>query len=168
MSFFELEIDQFNSRTKINSCRIKTHSSPVSSSSCPQFIAVSSLEANLDVDDNNTAAIVYDLTSFERPDHKACLLKWTYRSGDYEVTPMYNLGTESLGVIGSYTIDSENRLRASYDLNSNMGSIQWTNASGAGIGGGDLRITASANLADADSAKQMPTLLVEKTWSMDV
>lgn len=51
-------------------------------------------------------------------------------------------------------------------MNDNMGSLQWVNSSGAG-GGGDLRITARANLADANSAKQMPTMLVEKTWSMD-
>lgn len=127
----------------------------------------SSLEASVDVDDSNTAALVYDLTNFDKPNHKSCTLKWTYRSGDIQVTPAYNLGTESLSVEGRYTVDSENNLKATYDMNSNMGTLEWVNSSGAG-GGGDLRITARANLADADSAKQMPTLLVEKTWDMDV
>ncbi len=127
----------------------------------------SSMETAVDVDDNNTAGLVYDLSNFDKPNHKSCTLKWTYRSGDYEVTPSYNLGTESLAVRGKYTIDAENALSVKYCMNSNNAEATWTNSSGAG-GGGDLRVTARANLADADSAKQMPTLLLEKTWGMDV
>ena len=106
-------------------------------------------------------------SNFDKPNHKSCTLKWTYRSGDIQVTPAYNLGTESLSVEGKYTVDAENNLRATYCMNSNMGSLEWVNSSGAG-GGGDLRVTARANLADADSAKQMPTLLIEKNFDLDV
>jgi len=126
----------------------------------------SSLEAKVGVDDNNTAGLVYDLSNFDKPNHKACTLKWTYRSGDMELTPAYNLGTESLSVDASYNIDDENRLKVGYCMNTNMGSLEWVNSAGTG-GGGDLRITARANLADSNTAKQMPTMLIEKTWSMD-
>jgi len=83
-----------------------------------------------------------------------------------ELTPAYNLGTESLSVDASYNIDDENRLKVGYCMNTNMGSLEWVNSAGTG-GGGDLRITARANLADSNTAKQMPTMLIEKTWSMD-
>lgn len=126
----------------------------------------SSLEAKLALDDNNTAGLIYNLSGYEKPDHKAVTLKYTYCQGDLEVSPMYNLGTETLSISGIYTVDAENKLEAQYDMNSNMGTLLWTNSSGTG-GGGDLKITARANLADANSAKQMPTLLIEKTWSVD-
>jgi hypothetical protein len=118
------------------------------------------------VDDSNTATVVYDLSNFDKPTHKACTLKWTHRNGDLSVTPAFNLGSESLSLDASYAVDAENSVRARYDMNSNMGELRWTNSSGAG-GGGDLCVTARANLADSASAKQMPTMLVEKTWSVE-
>lgn len=127
----------------------------------------SSLEATFALDDNNTAGLVYDLSGFDKPNHKAVTLKYTYRQGDLEVTPMYNMGTETASLTGTYTIDAENKLEVGYDMNSNMGSLCWTNSSGTG-GGGDIRVTARANLADSNAAKQMPTMLIEKTWSVDV
>lgn len=83
-----------------------------------------------------------------------------------EVSPAYNLGTESLSVTGTYNVDADNRLKVGYCMNSNVGSLEWTNSSGAG-GGGDLRITARSDLSSADSAKSMPTVMVEKCWSID-
>lgn len=126
----------------------------------------SSLEAKVSVDDNNTAGVVYDLSNFDKPNHRNMTLKWTHVRDDLEITPSYNLGTESLGLAAAYRVDDENRLKATYCMNSNVGTLEWTNSAGTG-GGGDLRITASANLADADSAKQVPTLKIEKTWNID-
>ena len=122
-----------------------------------------SIEAGIDVDDNNRAGVIYDLTNYDAPNYKSATVKWTYRSGDMEITPSYNLGSESLALAGSYVVDSENRLKATYDVNSQAASLQWVNSSGAG-GGGDLRVTARANLNDA---KQVPSMLIEKTWSVD-
>eukprot|EP00890_Picochlorum_soloecismus_P004763 jgi/Picsp_1/5288/NSC_02650-R1_oep24_pea ame: full=outer envelope pore protein chloroplastic ame: full=chloroplastic outer envelope pore protein of 24 kda len=126
----------------------------------------SSIEAKVGVDDNNTASLTYDLSNFDRPNHRSCSVKWTYTSGDFEVSPAYNLGTESLSLSGVYQVDDDNKLKVSYDMNTNLGSLEWTNSAGAG-GGGDLKVTAKANLSDSDSAKQMPTMLIEKTWSID-
>jgi len=126
----------------------------------------SSLEAKVSVDDNNSASLTYDLSNYDRPNHRACAVKWTYTSGDFEVSPAYNLGTESLSLAGTYQLDDDNKLKVAYDLNSNLGSLEWTNSSGAG-GGGDLKVTAKANLADSETAKQMPTMLIEKTWTID-
>jgi len=128
--------------------------------------ADASIEASLAVDDNNTAGLAYDLTAFSKPDHRSATLMWTHRAGDIEVTPSYNLGTESAALRASYRVDAENALRVGYCMNTNAGILSWTNTSGAG-GGGALRVSARANLADADSAKQMPTLLIEKTWAVD-
>ena len=105
-------------------------------------------------------------SNFDRPNHKSATLKWTHRQGDLEITPSFNLGTESAAVDATYTVDAENSLRAKYCMNSNVGELAWTNSSGAG-GGGDVKITARANLADTNSAKQVPTLLVEKSWAID-
>ena len=126
----------------------------------------SSLEAKIGIDDNNTASLTYDLSNFEKPNHRSCAVEWTYTSGDFEISPAYDLGTESLSVSGTYQVDDDNKLKATYDMNSNLGSLEWTNSSGAG-GGGDLKVTAKANLADSTSAKQMPTMLIEKTWTID-
>eukprot|EP00889_Picochlorum_renovo_P001513 jgi/Picre1/28543/NNA_003945.t1 len=104
----------------------------------------SSLEAIIAVDDNNTASLTYDLSNFDKPNHRSCAVKWTYTSGDFEIAPAYNLGTGACP----------------------HGTLEWTNTSGSG-GGGDLKVTAKANLADSDSAKQMPTMLIEKTWTID-
>ena len=67
----------------------------------------------------------------------------------------------------AYRVDDENKLKVAYDMASNMGSLEWTNNAGTG-GGGELRVTARANLADADAAKQVPTLVIEKNWNVDV
>jgi len=90
-------------------------------------------------------------------------MKWTYRNGDVELTPSYNLGSESLALTGAYVFDEENRAKATYDVSSQAASLQWVNSSGAG-GGGDLRVTATTNLSDA---KQVPSMLIEKTWSIE-
>ena len=126
----------------------------------------SSLEAIISVDDNNTASLTYDLSNFDKPNHRSCAVKWTYSSGDFEIAPAYNLGTESLSVSGTYQVDDDNKLKVGYDMNTSHGTLEWTNTSGSG-GGGDLKVTAKANLADSDSAKQMPTMLIEKTWTID-
>jgi hypothetical protein len=126
----------------------------------------SSLEAKVAVDDNNSATLTYDLSNFNQPSHRDCSVKWTYKSGDLELSPSYNLGSESLSVSGSYQVDVDNRLKLNYDLNSSDASLEWTNTSGSG-GGGDLVVTASTNLADSNSAKQMPTIKLEKTWTID-
>lgn len=111
--------------------------------------------------------MVYDLADYAGPNYKAVTLKWTHRNGDLELTPAYNLGSEALSVEAAYSIDEENRLKATYDLSTNDASLQWTNSSGAG-GGGDLRVTARANLADGNATKQVPQLLLEKTWDLDI
>lgn len=121
----------------------------------------------MSIDDNNTAAVIYDLADYSGPNYKAATLKWTHRNGDIEFTPAYNLGSEALSIEAAYTVDEENRLKLNYNVATNNASLQWTNSSGAG-GGGDLRITAQANLADGDTAKQVPRLLLEKTWDLDM
>lgn len=122
-----------------------------------------SLEAGLDIDDNNRCGVIYDLTNYDGPNYKSATVKWTYRNGDVEVTPSYNLGTESLALTTAYVLDAENRCKATYDVNSQAASLQWINSSGAG-GGGDLRVTARTNLSDA---KQMPSMLIEKNWTIE-
>jgi hypothetical protein len=84
---------------------------------------------------------------------------------DLELTPSYNLGSESLSVKACYTLDAENKLEATYDVGSNDASLQWRNNSGLG-GDGELRVTARANMSDA--VKQVPSLLVEKTFGVDI
>jgi len=126
----------------------------------------SSLEAKIGVDDNNSASLTYDLSNFNAPSHRDCAVKWTYSSGDLEVSPAYNLGSESLSISGTYQVDGDNKLKVNYDLNSSDASVEWTNTSGSG-GGGDLVVTATTNLADTNSAKQMPTIRLEKTWTID-
>lgn len=123
---------------------------------------------SLEIDPNRTNTLFTHVCSnFDKPNHRNMSLKWTHRRDDLELTPCYNLGTESLSVEAAYRVDDENKLKVNYCMNSNMGTLEWTNSSGTG-GGGDLRITARANLADADAAKQVPTLMIEKTWNMDV
>jgi len=126
----------------------------------------SSLEAIVSVDDNNSASLTYDLSNYDRPNHRACAVKWTYTSGDLEISPAYNLGSESLSVSGTYQVDDDNKLKLTYDMNTSNGTLEWTNTSGSG-GGGDLKVTAKANLADSNTAKQMPTMVIEKTWTID-
>jgi hypothetical protein len=126
----------------------------------------SSIEAKVAVDDNNRASLTYDLSNYSGPNHRDCSVKWTYSSGDFEISPSYNLGNESLSLSGTYQVDDDNSLKVDYDLNTSNASLEWTNSSGAG-GGGDLKVTAKSNLADSNSAKQMPTLLIEKTWTID-
>lgn len=126
----------------------------------------SSLEAKVSVDDNNSASLTYDLSNFDKPNHRSCAVKWTYTSGDLELSPAYNLGTESLSISGKYQVDDDNSLKLDYDMNSSNATLEWTNTSGSG-GGGDLRVTAKTNLADSNSAKQMPTMVIEKTWTID-
>ena len=126
----------------------------------------SSLEAIVSVDDNNSASLTYDLSNYDRPNHRACAVKWTYTSGDLEISPAYNLGSESLSLSGTYQVDDDNKLKLTYDMNTSNGTLEWTNTSGSG-GGGDLKVTAKANLADSNTAKQMPTMVIEKTWTID-
>jgi hypothetical protein len=126
----------------------------------------SSLEAKVSVDDNNSASLTYDLSNFNAPSHRDCSVKWTYTSGDLELSPAYNLGSESLSVGAKYSVDADNSLKINYDLNSSDASLEWTNTAAAG-GGGDLVVTATTNLADSNAAKQMPTIKLEKTWTID-
>jgi hypothetical protein len=126
----------------------------------------SSLEAKVSVDDNNSAKITYDLSNFSQPSHRDCSVSWTYSSGDLELTPSYNLGSEALSVGATYQVDGDNSVKLNYDLNSSDASLEWTNTSGSG-GGGDLVVTATTNLADSNAAKQMPTIKLEKTWTID-
>jgi len=50
-------------------------------------------------------------------------------------------------------------------MNTNNGSLTWTN-SGALGGGGNLRVTATAAM-DGGAVKQVPTLRIEKDWDID-
>ena len=126
----------------------------------------SSLEAKVGVDDNNSAKLTYDLSNFSAPSHRDCSVSWTYSSGDLELTPSYNLGSEALSVAATYQVDGDNSVKLNYDLNSSDASLEWTNSSGSG-GGGDLVVTATTNLADSNAAKQMPPIKLEKTWTID-
>lgn len=124
------------------------------------------LETTMQVDDNNIAKLNYDLSNFDKFDHKAIVFKWSYRRDDITVEPSFNMANESLACTAWYTVDDDNKLKAHYDLHTQHGWVQWVN-NGALGGGGELKVTARANLENKDSAKQMPTILVEKTWTID-
>lgn len=99
------------------------------------------------------------------PDHRNLTLGWVHRHDDLTVEPSYNLGTESLSAAVTYRVDDENSLKAHFDMNTNNGSLTWTN-SGALGGGGNLRVTATAAM-DGGAVKQVPSLRIEKDWDID-
>lgn len=61
-----------------------------------------SMEAMVDVNDNNKAIVVYDLSNWDGADMKKMSLKWRYTKDDLSVEPGYNFGTESLFVDARY------------------------------------------------------------------
>lgn len=124
------------------------------------------LEATVAVDDDNKAVLTYDLSNYEGPDYRHLILKWVHTQKDFVIEPQFNLATESLSAAVTYKVDDDNKLKAIYDTKSNVGKLEWTNTGSLG-GDGTLRITARSAL-DADSVKKMPTLMVEKTWSLEV
>lgn len=125
-----------------------------------------SLEASVAVDDDNSATLTYDLSDYNGPDHRKLVVKWSHTQKDFVIEPSFNFATESLSAAVTYRVDDENKLKANYDAKTNVGTLEWTNTGGL-VGDGDLKITARSAL-DADSVKKVPTLMMEKTWSLDV
>lgn len=56
----------------------------------------------VDVNDNNKAIVVYDLSNWDGPDMKKASIKWRYTKDDLSVEPGYNFGTESVFVDARY------------------------------------------------------------------
>ncbi len=54
-----------------------------------------------------------------RLDHRNATVGWAYSKDDITIEPRFNLGTESLSAGVTYRMDSENRVRAIYDMGSN-------------------------------------------------
>lgn len=124
------------------------------------------LNCTTDLDDDNTLRLILQAKGGQRPSHKDMILGYVHRQKDFEIEPRYNFSTESVSCGVTYKMDDENKLRAIFDVNSNEGSLQWTNSGGLG-GDGDLRVTARATL-DKDGMKQMPAVMIEKTWDCDM
>lgn len=60
------------------------------------------MEAMVDVNDNNKAIVVYDMSNWDGLDAKKMSLKWRYTKDDMSVEPGYNFGTESVFVDARY------------------------------------------------------------------
>lgn len=122
------------------------------------------MEASMDVNDDNRVTVAYDLTGYDKPDVKRTALRWRYTHDDLTVEPGYNFGTESLFAEVKYRLDDENRVRGHMCMHTNMATLEWINSSGMG-GGGDMKV--SARMCMDDGVKKMPTLRAEKLWTVD-
>jgi hypothetical protein len=124
------------------------------------------LEASTAMNDDNRMTVVYDMSSYDKPDLKNLAVKWCYMQDNLAVEPGYDFGTESLFAEVRYRLDDDNRLKARFDAATNNARLEWANMSGMG-GGGEARVVAEMTM-DKVGVKKMPSLRVEKMWTVDM
>lgn len=130
----------------------------------PLHAAATRVNLSHQVDENNIAKLEFNTKGWDNPSHRNLIARWSYRQGDFTVEPAFDLGLETAALTARYNVDLENQVCFHVDSGTNVGELAWRHR-GGWTGDGDVRVVAKTSLDRTSWTR--PSLLVEKTWTVD-